>query len=157
MKKWQVQTWTTVQPGSIYHAVSQLEKQGFLKHTNHTESKKLGPAKSEYTITAAGEREFLSLLKASLLSFNIEQQSAGIAFMEFLTREEVVSLLLKRSDELRKVPKFLATLPVSNTPNEPSEHPELVNTWTAYLNDIANNTDQMKNRIQSGAYKFKGE
>lgn len=157
MKKWQVQTWTTVQPGSIYHAITQLEKQGLLTQRSSTQSKKLGPSKTEYCITPAGKKEFLSLVSKSLASFSIEQQSAGIGFMEFLTRRQVTALLAERSKKLRDVPKFLDTLPVSDLPREPSEHPELMNLWSTYLNDLANNTDAMNERIQSGKYKFKEE
>ncbi len=157
IQKWRVETWTDVKPGSIYHAITQLEKQGLLEPAKSTSKKKLGPTKTEYAITKSGRTEFLDLLRKALSSFSIDQFSTGIVFMEFLPRSEVIALLTKRATELRQVPKFLKTLPTEPIPSEPSKHPELMNVWVTYMNDMATATDEIIYRVKSGAYKFKGE
>lgn len=144
-------------PGSIYHAIAQLEKQGLLAPAQSVPPEKLGPAKTEYVITSSGEAAFLELLRDALRSFSIEQFSAGIAFMEFLPRDEVVALLSERSTGLRENSMFLRTLPTEPIPSEPSKHPELLQIWVAYTNEMAVATDEVLRNIRAGSYKFKGE
>nr|BBH87328.1 PadR family transcriptional regulator [Thermosporothrix sp. COM3] len=54
------ETWAQVRPGSIYHALQQLQKEGFVQiqeitHTGHR-------AKAIYALTQAGRQEFQRLL-----------------------------------------------------------------------------------------------
>lgn len=154
LKKWRVETWTSVKSGSIYHAITQLEKQQFLVSVESRADKKLGPAKTEYRLTQAGRTEFFALLHDALLSLDIEDFSAGVVFMSFLTRDAALALLQERVTKLREVPTFLDTLPTNPQANDPSQHPELITTWSAHMNDMANATEAMIQRITSGAYTF---
>lgn len=154
---WRVETWTTVRPGSIYHALSQLEDQGFIEVAKSRDKQKLGPSRTAYTLTRGGEQEFISLLEAALKSIDIETLSAAIAFMEFLPRKQVIELLQERAKAQREVPKFLSTLPVETAPTEPSKHPELIRLWSDHFADAATSTQKLIDSIQSGKYVFKND
>jgi DNA-binding PadR family transcriptional regulator len=63
---WRAESWNSVLPGSIYHAISQLEKEDLLEKRT-TEKSSSGPEKTCYAITEDGRREFLRLIKESLI------------------------------------------------------------------------------------------
>ena len=154
--EWRVETWTVVRPGSIYHAISQLETQGFITTSKESNSQKLGPAKTEYELTAAGKREFVNLLEEALKGINLVELSVGIAFMEYLPRPRVLELLRQRAEAQRQVSEFLKTLPTEETPSVPSKHPELIRIWSDSYAHAATSTEVLVASIQSGKYVFKG-
>lgn len=154
---WRVETWTVVRPGSIYHAISQLEKQQLIKAAKSQINQKPGPAKTEYELTAAGEQEFLDLLEQALQGINLVELSVGIAFMEYLSRQRVIELLKERAKVQRQVPEFLKTLPIEEKPTTPSKHPELIRVWVDSYASAAVSTKKLITAIQSGKYVFKNE
>src|SRR5215216_4407529 len=79
--EWRVETWTVIRPGSIYHALAQMEKQDFIAEASQRAGQKLGPSKTEYKLTANGEEEFIRLLETALKDINLIELSVGIAFM----------------------------------------------------------------------------
>jgi len=153
---WRVDTWTHVKPGSIYHALSQLEAQGMIKPQKQRE-KKLGPARTEYVLTMNGHTEFITLLENALKSNDFIELSAGIAFMEMLSREQVLALLKERLVTVSAVPPFLKTLPTEDIPSEPSKHPELMNVWIDYFESAKETTEKLITAIEAGKYLFKNE
>lgn len=155
--EWRVETWTVIRPGSIYHALTQMEKLGFIEQTADNSTQKLGPSKAEYQLTITGEQEFLTLLKRALTDINIVELSAGIAFMEHLPRQEVIDLLKQRYDAQKQVAGFLSVLPTQDAPSTPAQHPELIRTWTDNYIDAAASTQKIINAIQSGKYVFQNE
>lgn len=96
MTTWRVDTWTNVKPGSIDHALDKLESQGMIETAASGAGAKLGPSRKEYSVTKQGKAEFFRLLEAALVSPDILQFSAGVAFMEWLPRNEVIALLEQR-------------------------------------------------------------
>lgn len=154
LTEWRVGTWTTVRPGSIYHAISQLEKQGGLQPISGSATQKLGPAKTEYELTPAGHQLFLQLLEEALKGINLVELSAGIAFMEFLPRARVIALLRERAKAQYHVVAFLNTLPTEDTPTTPSKHPELITVWSESYIGAAASTEKLITSIQSGKYIF---
>ena len=130
LAEWRVETWTVIRPGSIYHALTQLEKQGLIAQTPQATGQKLGPAKSEYKLTAAGDKEFFHLLELTLQDSNLIELSVGIAFMEYLPRQNVIALLKQRQEAQKQIPTFLHTLPTEEIPSTPAKHhilmPQLV-------------------------------
>lgn len=157
LTSWRIETWTTVRPGSIYHALSQLESRGLIEVAKSRDKQKLGPSRTAYALTRNGERELISLLETVLKSMDIETLSAAIAFMEFLPRQRVVELLQQRLEAQREMPKFLNTLPVETTPTAPSKHPELIRLWSDHFADAAASTQKLIDSIQSGKYVFKND
>lgn len=155
--EWRVETWTVIRPGSIYHALTQMEKQGFIVEASQTKGQKLGPSKTEYKLTVNGEKEFLRLLESALKDINLIELSVGLAFMEYLPRLEVISLLKQRQEAQKRIPAFLQTLPIENAPTTPAKHPELIRIWADSYADAAASTEKLIQAIQSGSYVFKNE
>lgn len=155
--EWRVETWTIIRPGSIYHALAQMEKQKLIRQAQGAKNESLGPSKVEYVITDEGEQIFLTLLEEALKGIDIVELSVGIAFMEYLDRQKVVDLLKERAAAERQVTSFLKTLPVEEAPSTPSKHPELIRIWSDAYTDAASSTEKLIHTIQSGKYIFKNE
>ncbi|KKO55215.1 PadR family transcriptional regulator [Paenibacillus sp. DMB20] len=79
LTSWRAETWTNVKPGSIYHALEKLESQGMIRAVDSENQAKLGPSRTEYTITAQGSAEFESLLESTLKNNDIQLFAVGIA------------------------------------------------------------------------------
>jgi hypothetical protein len=157
LTSWRAETWTNVKPGSIYHALEKLEAQGMTKTETPNEQVKLGPSRTEYSVTAAGKAEFETLLESALQNFEIQTFAVGIAYMDMLPRPHVIHLLQNRSFALKESAAFLTTLPTEEMPSEPSKHPELVGLWKNYLDSEIANTLRLINSIESGKYAFADE
>jgi DNA-binding PadR family transcriptional regulator len=155
--EWRVDTWTSVRPGSIYHALAQMEKLGLIAQTATATDQKQGPAKTEYHLTPQGQQSFVELLQTALTDINLIELSVGIAFMEYLSRAEVLALLQQRLAAQQDIASHLAALPVEPHPRTPATHPELLRVWSATYADAAASTQALINAIQSGAYVFKNE
>lgn len=155
--EWRVETWTVIRPGSIYHALTQMEKQGFIAEASQTAVPKFGPSKTEYRLTENGEKEFIRLLELALRDINLIELSVGIAFMEYLPRQEVVTLLKQRYKVQKQIPTFLQTLPTEEAPTTPAKHPELIRIWADSYTYAAASTEKLILVIQSGKYTFKNE
>jgi DNA-binding PadR family transcriptional regulator len=154
---WRAETWTSIKRGSIYHALEKLESQGMIQAAETGNEEKLGPARTEYTLTEEGRKQFIALLEEALGSNDFQQLAAGIAFMELLPRDHVVSLLQARLSTLRQTVSFLQTLPTEPVPSDPSKHPELVGMWVGYMEYVTSTTQHLIRSIQSGKYVFQGE
>jgi DNA-binding PadR family transcriptional regulator len=154
---WHAETWTSVKPGSIYHALNKLESQGMTRAVNSEDNVKFGPSRTEYTVTKQGETEFRTLLESALVSSDLQQFSVGIVFMNMLSREQVISLLQQRHNALEKSANFLRSLPTSEFAPEPSQHPELVGIWVSYVENEASTTKRILKNLQVGKYTFKSE
>lgn len=155
--EWRVETWTVIRPGSIYHALAQMEKQGFITEASLAVNKKIGPSKTEYRLSATGEQEFIRLLEIALKDINLIELSVGIAFMEHLPRQRVATLLKQRQKAQEQIPTFLNSLPSEDTPTTPARHPELIRVWADSYSNAAASTQKLFNAIQSGRYSFKNE
>jgi len=154
LKDWRVQTWTVVRPGSIYHAIAQMQKDGLLAANTNDDGQKLGPAKTEFSLTVEGRRLFFNLLEEALKSINLIELSVSIAFMEFLQRERVIELLQERTTAQRQVAGFIQSLPTEELPSTPAVHPELTRIWSDSYAQAAISTDKLIDAITSGKYLF---
>ena len=72
LEYWGAHEWSNAKPGSIYHALKQMAKQGLLHAHEIAPSTAGGPPRTEYEITAAGTEEYLSLLRAALVAVRPE-------------------------------------------------------------------------------------
>ncbi|WP_260440149.1 PadR family transcriptional regulator [Cohnella lubricantis] len=151
---WRADTWTSVKPGSIYHALEKLESHGMIRAVESGDAAKRGPARTEYTLTDEGRLELESILKAALKSNDFQQLAAGIAFMELLPRRQVLTLLEERLASLRQTVAFLQTLPTEPIPSNPSKHPELVGMWVGYIRYAIETTETLISSLQAGKYLF---
>ncbi|MFD2329032.1 PadR family transcriptional regulator [Cohnella sp. GCM10020058] len=154
---WRAEAWTNIKPGSIYHAMDKLAAQGLIRAEDSGDPVKLGPARTEYTLTPGGETEFKKLLEAALKSNDFQQMAAGIAFMETLSRKRVIALLEERLAAQEAAAAFLRTLPTEPQPSDPSKHPELVGMWAGYMEHAVTATGRLLQSLHDGKYAFADE
>jgi DNA-binding PadR family transcriptional regulator len=156
LMSWKVETWTRVRPGSLYHALKQLEKEGLLEErgTEHGE----GPGRTLYALSDAGDGEFRQLLDKALGSFDLEELGAGVAFMQALPRAHVLKLLraqqkaatLNRDHLDRWVSDF-------EDRSQPPHTADLLELWSGSLTATAAWTARIIQRLEAGEYVMAGE
>lgn len=95
LEYWGAHEWSNAKPGSIYHALKQMAKQGLLHAHEVAPSTAGGPPRTEYEITDTGTEEFLRLLHEALVAYDqkMDLQSAAIGFIVDLRRDEALDLL----------------------------------------------------------------
>ncbi|MGW0735331.1 PadR family transcriptional regulator [Streptomyces sp. NPDC002851] len=160
LEYWGAHEWSNAKPGSIYHALKQMAKQGLLKAHETAPSTAGGPPRTEYEMTERGTEEYFALLRQALVSYDqkLDVISAGIGFIVDLPREEAVALLRQRIDGLaswrRSVTEYY-------TPEEGPESlghiGEIMNFWVHSADAGAEWTRGLIERIEAGAYVFAGE
>jgi len=93
--------WTDIKFGSIYHALSYLEKTGCVRIIE-TSSKGGKPARSIYAITNEGRQEFKRLLRENIVSMQMVyfKEDFGVFFGGHLDRAELVDILKQRIQAL---------------------------------------------------------
>jgi len=96
--------WTSIAFGSIYFALGQLAEEGLVEKVA-TEREGGRPSRSIYQITAAGEAEFMRLLRQ--VWGEVERQyftfDIGLTFIATMPLEEVKSFLWQRVETLEHI------------------------------------------------------
>ncbi|MCJ0873994.1 PadR family transcriptional regulator [Streptomyces sp. AP-93] len=157
---WGAHEWSNAKPGSIYHALKQMAKQGLLLAHEVAPSAVGGPPRVEYEITDQGTAEYLTLLRQALTSYDqkMDMLSAGIGFIVDLPRAEAVALLKERISGLEQ---WRAGVTAYYTPEEGPEQlghiGEIMNMWVHSADSEAAWTRSLIGRIEGGAYTFAGE
>ncbi|MGW4230347.1 PadR family transcriptional regulator [Streptomyces sp. NPDC004980] len=160
LEYWGANEWSNAKPGSIYHALKQMAKQGLLLAHESAPSTVGGPPRTEYEITERGTEEFLSLLRAALVSYDqsIDVLSAGIGFVVDLERAEAVALLHER---VTAIEAWRTAVTEHYTPSDGPESlghiGEIMNLWVHSADAGAEWTRGLIARIEAGAYTFAGE
>ncbi|HBF81629.1 MAG TPA: transcriptional regulator [Streptomyces sp.] len=160
LEYWGAHEWSNAKPGSIYHALKQMAKQGLLLAHETAPSTVGGPPRTEYEITERGTQEYLSLLRSSLTSYDqsMDVLSAGVGFIVDLERGEAVALLRKR---IAAIEGWRASVTEHYTPAEGPESlghiGEIMNLWLHTADLGAEWTRGLIARIEGGAYTFAGE
>ncbi|MFF1460517.1 PadR family transcriptional regulator [Streptomyces sp. NPDC058330] len=160
LEYWGAHEWSNAKPGSIYHALKQMAKQGLLLAHETAPSTAGGPPRTEYEITEQGTQEYLSLLRSSLTSYDqsMDVLSAGVGFIVDLERGEAVALLRKR---IAAIEGWRASVTEHYTPAEGPESlghiGEIMNLWVHTADLGAEWTRGLIARIEGGAYTFAGE
>ncbi|WP_203186979.1 PadR family transcriptional regulator [Streptomyces pratensis] len=160
LEYWGAHEWSNAKPGSIYHALKQMAKQGLLLAHETAPSTAGGPPRTEYEITELGSEEFFTLLRASLTSYDqaVDVLSAGIGFIVDLERAEAVALLRER---VAAIEGWRASVTEHYTPSEGPESlghiGEIMNMWVHSADAGAEWTRGLIARIEAGAYSFAGE
>lgn len=149
---WRADTWTNVQPGSIYHAIKQLTQEGKLR-TLGTEDGGRGPGRTLFELTAAGEAEFQERMDAALTSVDMEELGAGIAFMDALPRTRVVEKLREQRDRSREIRDELLGM-VGDYPGryEPPHATDLLELWSGVFDNLTGWTSGLLARLERGEY-----
>ncbi|MEU0128263.1 MULTISPECIES: PadR family transcriptional regulator [unclassified Streptomyces] len=160
LEYWGAHEWSNAKPGSIYHALKQMAKQGLLLAHEVAPSTAGGPPRTEYEITGRGSEEFFALLRSALTSYDqgVDVLSAGIGFVVELERPEAVALLRER---IAAIEGWRASVTEHYTPSEGPESlghiGEIMNLWVHSADAGAEWTRGLIARIEAGAYTFAGE
>ncbi|MEV0783507.1 PadR family transcriptional regulator [Streptomyces sp. NPDC050423] len=160
LEYWGAHEWSSAKPGSIYHALKQMAKQGVLLAHEVAPSTAGGPPRTEYEITEQGDEEYFTLLRAALTSYDqkLDVLSAGLGGIVDLERSEAVSLLKERVAGLAT---WRASVTEYYTPEAGPESighiGEIMNMWVHSADAGADWTRGLIARIEGGAYTFAGE
>lgn len=160
LEYWGAHEWSNAKPGSIYHALKQMAKQGLLHAHEIAPSTAGGPPRTEYEITDKGTGEFLRLLHEALVAYDqkMDIQSAAIGFIVDLRRDEALGLLRQR---IRGIEEWRAAVTEHYIPEDgPAQLGhigEIMNLWVHTADSDAAWTRGLIERIEGGAYTFAGE
>ncbi|MEU8569423.1 PadR family transcriptional regulator [Streptomyces pathocidini] len=160
LEYWGAHEWSNAKPGSIYHALKQMAKQGLLHAHEIAPSTAGGPPRTEYEVTDVGQDEYFKLLRAALSQHDrkIDELTAGIGVMVDLPRAEAVALLKER---VRGLEQWRAAVTEHYVPEEGVQSighiGEIMNMWLHSADSGAEWTRGLIQRIEGGAYTFAGE
>ncbi|MGW6581232.1 PadR family transcriptional regulator [Streptomyces globisporus] len=160
LEYWGAHEWSNAKPGSIYHALKQMAKQGLLLAHETAPSTAGGPPRTEYEVTEKGLEEYRALLRDAIRSYdrNMDVLSAAVGFVVDLPREEAVALLKERIEGIRE---WREAVTEYYTPEEGPESlghiGEIMNLWVHSADSGAEWTRGLIARIEGGAYTFAGE
>lgn len=157
---WGAHEWSNAKPGSIYHALKQMAKQGLLVAHEVAPSTVGGPPRAEYEINDKGTEEYFTLLREALSSHEQKSDviSAGLGFIVDLPRDEAVALLKQRItglDQWRSAVTEYYT--PEDGPGQLGHIGEIMNLWVHSADSGAEWTRGLIERIEGGAYTFAGE
>ena len=156
LKSWSADSWANVQPGSIYHALKSLAKDGLIEPVG-TESAE-GPARTTYKITAAGERELGNMLSHSLAdaAAGNDELSAGVAMLNLVPRGQAVVMLKNRlaglEGQLAPTRHGISSMPEMGKPAHVSE---LFRLWLVQLEGQVRWTRELIDRLEAGEYDLR--
>ncbi|MEB8341000.1 PadR family transcriptional regulator [Streptomyces endophyticus] len=160
LEYWGAHEWSNAKPGSIYHALKQMAKQGLLRAHEVAPSTAGGPPRTEYELTDQGQEEYLTLVRESLTSYDQRPDilTAALGCMVDLPRDEVVGLLKER---VRSMEEWRRSVTEYYTPEDGPEQlghiGEIMNHWVFSADTGAEWTRGLISRIEGGAYTFAGE
>lgn len=160
LEYWGAHEWSSAKPGSIYHALKQMAKQGVLIAHEVAPSTAGGPPRTEYEITEQGDAEYFALLRAALTSYDqkLDVLSAGLGGIVDLERSEAVSLLKERVAGLARWRTSVTDFYTPEAGPESIGHiGEIMNMWVHSADAGAEWTRGLIARIEGGAYTFAGE
>ncbi|MEV6397249.1 PadR family transcriptional regulator [Streptomyces sp. NPDC051907] len=160
LEYWGAHEWSNAKPGSIYHALKQMAKQGLLHAHEIAPSTAGGPPRTEYELTEKGTEEYFALLRDSLTTYDqkVDVLSAGVGFIVDLQREEAVALLRER---VRRLDEWRTGVMEYYTPEEGPASlghiGEIMHMWLHSADAGKEWTLGLIERIEGGAYTFSGE
>ncbi|GAA2458668.1 PadR family transcriptional regulator [Streptomyces glaucus] len=160
LEYWGAHEWSNAKPGSVYHALKQMAKQGLLHAHESAPSTAGGPPRVEYEITERGTAEYLRLVREALTSYDqrTDVKSAAIGFIVDLPRDEAVALLKER---IRRIEQWRSAVTEhyvpEGGPGQLGHIGEIMNLWIHTADAEAEWTRGLIGRIEGGAYTFAGE
>lgn len=158
---WGAHEWSNAKPGSIYHALKQLAKQGLLTAYDRAPSPAGGPPRTEYELTEAGEREFFRLLRHAFAAVDEKPDmlTAAVGFLVDLPRAEAIELLRQRVEALTAWRADVTSrwTPGGATPEDLGHIGEIMGLWVHTSDSAAQWTRGLIERLERGAYVMAGE
>ncbi len=152
---WRVDQWANVAAGSIYNALKTLTKEKFLKVVG---TGQIGgrPERTQYSLTADGEKEYQDLLRATWwkVAPPLDDLMPALCFMPSLSKEELTAALEHRISALEGALKHLEFSRKEIHPPETPEHvKELYDRMHAILNAEIPWARTLIGRLGRGAYE----
>lgn len=92
--KSEADSWAGILPGSVYHALKKMEKEGLVEIDSIEQTG--NRSKAIYKITQAGEQEFDKLLPASLQEPSVHLPSGlytGLSFVQYAKTDDIINSL----------------------------------------------------------------
>lgn len=157
---WGAHEWSNAKPGSVYHALKQMAKQGLLLAHDVAPSTAGGPPRTEYELTDEGERVFLELLRDALTAIDQKPDmlTSAVGFIVDLPRDEAVALLKQRVAALEEWrDEVTRHWTPSGTPEEWGHIGEIMRLWVYTAESGAEWTRGLIERLENGAYVMAGE
>ncbi|MEU3016865.1 PadR family transcriptional regulator [Nocardiopsis sp. NPDC007018] len=160
LEAWGAHEWSNAKPGSVYHALKQMARQGLLVAHEVAPSTAGGPPRVEYEITGRGADAYFALLRSALSSHDTRPDvlAAGLGFAVNLPREEVLVLLRRRLAGLERWRSEVVRYYDPDRGPEPLGHiGEVMDLWVHTSDSETAWTRGLVARIEGGAYTFSGE
>lgn len=160
LESWGAHEWSTAKPGSIYHALKQMARQGLLRAHEVAPSTAGGPPRTEYEVTDEGAAAYFSLLREALVAVDARPDvlAAAVGFLVDLPRAEAVALLRERVAALEEWRRSVVEYYEPQRGPEPLGHVgEIMDLWVHTAESGAQWTRGLVARIEGGAYSFAGE
>ncbi|WBB58375.1 PadR family transcriptional regulator [Streptomyces sp. WMMC500] len=159
LEYWGAHEWSSVKPGSIYHALKQMAKQGLLVAHEVAPSTAGGPPRTEYEMTAEGDAEYFRLLREALRRYDekIDFLTAGVGFLVDLPRAEAVTLLKER---VAAMEEWRAQVLRHYSPQQDEDFGhigEIMRLWLHTAEAGAEWTRALIGRLEAGAYVMADE
>lgn len=150
---WSADSWANVQPGSIYHALKKMTREGLF--TEVTTEGGAGPDRTLYELTEDGETEFMTLLSRSLSEPDrgFESLNAAVTFLPTLTREAAIALLTLRLTRLEgQATNARQVVSADGMLGKPEHVGELFRLWEVTIYAAQQWTRELIERLKSGKY-----
>ncbi|GAA0619154.1 PadR family transcriptional regulator [Kutzneria viridogrisea] len=148
---WGAGDWANIKWGSIYHALKQLTKDGYLDEDWPV------PGRTDYQLTEAGEFEYKRLLAEAFRrpQPRPDMLFAGLAMLPSLEREEAIGLLEQRLAHLESARAEAAEK--LDGWQEPPHVRELYGLWVHTADGGISWTRGLIDRLRSGEYPMAGD
>nr|WP_174263996.1 PadR family transcriptional regulator [Phytoactinopolyspora halotolerans] len=157
---WGAHQWSNAKPGSIYHALKQLAKEGRLHAFDTAPSTAGGPPRTEYELTPEGDATYLHLLREALRAHDqrLDVLTSGVGFIVDLPRAEAIALLKERVAALEGWRHEVVTYwSPGEPPPEWGHIGEIMRLWLHNADSSAEWTRGLIARLEAGAYVMAGE
>jgi DNA-binding PadR family transcriptional regulator len=158
---WDVESWAALNPGSIYHMLRTLARDGLLAEEGDA-GRSAGPARVAYRLTMDGENAFAGLLARAL--WHVDERdpnllAAGLCFLPTLTRAEAAEAFEAREAALRLRIKTLEARrrQLLERRTVPAHSAELFDVDVAHSRGELEWVAAARRRIDEGYYRFAGE
>jgi DNA-binding PadR family transcriptional regulator len=157
---WHVEEWANINPGSIYSGLRTLARQGYLTEIEDSGQRRAG--RTSYKLTADGETEYFSLLRAALWHvrpFRPDQMQVALSFVCDLQRDEVEAALearISQFEQHRKHARF-AERQIIDNPGTPNHVVEMMRITGHRSRGELQWTKEFLERVRAGEYSFAGE
>jgi DNA-binding PadR family transcriptional regulator len=153
---WGLEEWANCKWGSIYHALRQLAKEGFLHATQIEE----WPGRVDYEMTEKGHAEFFRQLRGALRrpEHRPDMLGAGLVLLPALRRDEAIALLRERLRTLEAERDSMKSAEGrTGGGDQPSHIRELPRLRLSIAAASADWTRGLIERLEGGAYVMAGE